>query len=204
MDLPELSRLVANLIRIGTILAVDHAAVRVLVKIGKLDSNWLPWLERRAGATTTWDPPTVGEQCIVFSPSGELAGGIVLTGLDSSAIQPPSHAPEKHVIKFPDGATFTYDHATSHLEITGIATATIVASDSITLDTPLTHCTGKLTADDLLTYGNGLTGTGGGNGNHVTGDFIHDEGVLSSHDIVLHTHQHQGVIAGGDITGVPI
>lgn len=204
MDLTELSRLVANLIRVGTIHAVDLAAVRVRVKTGSLITQWLPWLERRAGATTTWDPPTLGEQCIVFSPSGELAGGIVLVGLDSDTIQPPSHAAEKHVIRFPDGATFTYDHAASHLSITGIATATIVASDSITHDTPLTHLTGKLLVDDLLTYGNGLTGTGGGNGNRVTGDFIHDEGVLSSHGIVLHTHQHEGVISGGDITGVPI
>lgn len=204
MDLAELSRLVANLIRIGTIHAVDLAAVRVRVQIGPLTTQWIPWLEHRAGTTTTWDPPTIGEQCVVFSPSGELAGGIVLVGLDSDTIQPPSHAAEKHVIRFPDGATFTYDHAASHLEITGIATATIVASESITHDTPLTHLTGKLLVDDLLTYGNGLTGTGGGNGNVVTGNFVHDEGVLSSHGIVLHTHQHSGVIAGGDITGVPI
>ena len=204
MDLTELSRLVANLIRIGTILAVDHAAVRVRVKIGKLDSEWLPWLERRAGETTTWDPPTIGEQCIVFSPSGELAGGIVLVGLDSNSIPPPSYAPEQHVIKFPDGATFTYDHAASHLEITGITTATIVASESITHDTPLTHLTGKLLVDDLLTYSNGLTGTGGGNGTQITGNLTHTDGNLSSHGIVLHTHQHQGVVAGGGITGVPI
>lgn len=204
MDLTELSRIVANLIRIGTILAVDHAAVRVRVKIGKLDSEWLPWLERRAGATTTWDPPTVGEQCIVFSPSGELAGGIVLVGIDSNNIPPPSHAPEKHVIKFPDGATFTYDHAASHLEISGIATATLVASTSITHDTPLTHLTGKLLVEDLITYGNGLTGTGGGNGTQITGNLTHTEGNLSSHGVVLHTHQHRGVLPGGGITGVPI
>ena len=206
MDLTEISRLVANLIRIGTILDVDHAAVRVRVRIGTLDSNWLSWLALRAGTTTTWNPPTVGEQCIVFAPSGELANAIVLVGLNSDSIPPPSHAAEKHVIRFPDGATFSYDHAASHLAITGIATATIEASASITHDTPLTHLKGKLVVDDLLTYKNGLRGTGGtkGNGNIVTGDFIHDEGVLSSHGIILHTHRHTGVTAGGDNTGVPI
>jgi len=192
MDLTELSRLVANLIRVGTIHSVDLAAVRVRVQTGQLVTQWLPWLERRAGETTTWDPPTIGEQCIVFSPSGELAGGIVLTGLNSDSIPPPSHAGEKHVIKFPDGATFSYDHAASHLEISGVKTATLIASESITHDTPLTHLKGKLLVDDLFTYLNGLRGSGGGegNGNVVTGNFIHDEGVLSSHGIVLHTHDH--------------
>lgn len=199
MDLVELSRRLENLIRIGTIHSVDHAAVRVRVQSGNLVSHWLPWLERRAGNTTTWSPPTVGEQCVIFSPSGEPAGGVVLVGLDSAAIQPPSHAAEKHVIRFPDGATFSYDHAASHLDITGIATATIEAGTSVTLDTPLTHCTGKLTADDLLTYGNGLTGTGGSNGNTITGNLTHTAGNLSSNGIVLHTHHHADPAAGNPV-----
>lgn len=203
MDLVELSRRLENLIRIGTIHSVDHAAVRVRVQSGNLVSQWLPWLERRAGNTTTWSPPTIGEQCVIFSPSGEPAGGVVLVGIDSAAIQPPSHAPEKHVIRFPDGATFSYDHAASHLDITGIVTATIEASDSVTLDTPLTHCTGKLTTDDLLTYGNGLAGTGGVHGNTITGNLTHTDGHLSSNGIVLHTHHHTGVQPGGGNTGAP-
>lgn len=146
MDLQELSRRVANLIRIGTILAVDHAAVRVRVKIGKLDSKWLPWLEQRAGETTTWNPPTVGEQCIVFSPSGELAGGIVLVGLDSGSLQPPSHAAAEHTTRYPDGALVEYDHA-GHIYrlqvpdggkvILAIGATTLeLRGDGVTLTTP--------------------------------------------------------------------
>lgn len=204
MDLVELSRRLENVLRIGTIHSVDHASVRCRVQMGKLTSQWLPWIERRAGETTTWDPPTIGEQCIVFSPSGEPAAGFVLVGINSDSIRPPSHSPERHVIKFPDGATFSYDHAASHLDITGIATCHIEASESITHDTPLTHMTGKLVVDDLLTYGNGLRGTGGGEGNVITGDFIQTDGELSSNGIVLETHQHEGVISGGDISGVPV
>ena len=198
MDLTELSRRLENLIRIGTIHSVDHAAVRVRVDSGGLTSEWLPWLERRAGQTTTWNPPTIGEQCVVFSPSGEPAGGVVLVGIDSDLIPPPSHAQEKHVIKFPDGAVISYDHAASRLEITGCKTCHIEASESVTHETPLTHLTGKLVVDDLFTYKNGLRGSGGteGNGNVVTGNFTHDEGNLSSHGIVLHTHHHTGPEAG--------
>lgn len=200
MDLVELSRLVENLIRIGTILAVDHDAVRCRVKSGKLETNWLRWHTPRAGETRTWDPPTVGEQCIVLSPSGEIGNGVVFYGFNSDSHPAPSASADKHITYFPDGATFSYDHAASHLSIAGIATATIVASESITHDTPLTHLTGKLVVDDLLTYKNGLRGSGGtdGNGNVITGDFIHDEGILSSHGIVLHTHDHE------ESVGVPI
>ena len=204
MDSVELSRRLENLIRIGTVHSVDHAAVRLRVQTGKLVTDWLPWLEQRAGETTTWDPPTVGEQCVVFSPSGEPAGGIVLVGINSAAIQPPSDSPKKHIIKFPDGAVFSYDHAASHLEISGIKTATVVASEaiklvageSITLDTPLTHLTGKLVVDELLTYKNGLKGAGGGSGNAITGDFTQVGGNLSSNGIVLHTHNHTSPPAG--------
>ena len=228
MDLVELSRRLENLIRIGTIHSVDHAAVRVRVQSGNLVTQWLPWVEHRAGQTTTWDPPTVGEQCMVISPSGEPAGGIVIYGLHTAAIQPPSHSPDDHVTVYPDGTRSSYDHAeglhkvsypdgahisyhhpSSHLEAVGIDTALVNASTSITLDTPLTHITGKCVIDDLLTYGNGLAGTGGAHGSVIHGDINHDGthtqwgGALSSNGIVLHTHRHTGIQVGGSQTGTP-
>lgn len=203
MDLAELSRRLENIIRIGTVLAVDHDAVRCRVQSGKLETEWLRWHTPRAGATRTWDPPTVGEQAVVLSPSGELGNGVVFYGFNSDAHPAPSSSPAKHVVEFPDGATFFYDHAAGHLEITGIKTATVRASEEITLDTPHTHCTGKFTTDDLLTYNNGIVGTGGGNKNTFTGDFTHSGGKLDSNGVVLHTHCHTGVISGGANTGGP-
>lgn len=212
MDLAELSRRLENLIRIGTVLEVDHDAVRCRVKSGKLETEWLRWHTPRAGATLTWDPPTVGEQAMVLSPSGELANGLVFYGFNCDAHPAPSSSPVKHVVVLPDGATFSYDHAASSLDITGITTATVdagasitlVAGEKITLDTPLTHCTGKLTADGLLTYGNGINGTGGENKNSISGDFTHAGGSLSSNGIVLDGHHHSGVLPGGGETGDPV
>lgn len=228
MDLVELSRRLENLIRFGTIHAVDHAAVKVRVKTGELVTQWLPWIEQRAGQTTTWNPPTLGEQAIVFSPSGEPAGGIVLVGIDSTAIQPPSHNPDDHATRYPDGTLVRYDHAagimeavfpdggqirynhpSSHLEAIGVDTVLAQAATSITLDTPLVRITGKCVVEDLLTYQNGLNGTGGSNNNIVTGQFNHDGtfthtgGTLSSHGKILHTHTHTGVTPGGGNTGAP-
>ncbi|WP_295467111.1 phage baseplate assembly protein V [uncultured Pseudomonas sp.] len=36
----------------------------------------LPWLPLRTGKSREWDPPTVGEQVVIFSPSGQTAQGI--------------------------------------------------------------------------------------------------------------------------------
>lgn len=199
MDIPELSRLVENMIRIGTIHSVDHAKRRCRVQSGALVTQWLAWIERRAGETTTWDPPTFGEQAVVFSPSGEPANGIVFYGVPSDVIDTPSHDKDKHVIKFPDGAVFSYDHATSHLKISGIKTATMIASDQVEFDTPLVRMTGECEVLDRLTYRNGLSGYGGGYGNAITGDFTHMIGNLSSNGIILHTHHHDFPPAGDPI-----
>lgn len=238
MDLVELSRRLENIIRIGTILDVDHAAARVRVKSGQLETQWRPWVELRAGQTTTWNPPTIGEQCILFSPSGEPAGGIVLVGIDSDAIPPPSHSPDDHVTKYPDGTILRYDHEagiheaiypdgaeirynhhTSHLSATGIITGLVQAATSITLDTPLTHITGKCVIDDLLTYNNGLMGYGGsaGNGSKIEGDIHHINGAheqinieqvgtggqITSNGKRLDTHVHTDVMPGTANTGSP-
>lgn len=198
MDTVELSRRLENLIRLGTISAVDHANALCRVRSGGIETGWLPWFERRAGETRTWDPPTIGEQAMVLSPSGEPAGGLVLVGLFRAAHPAPDASPTTHVTDYPDGARISYDHASGHLEVAGIKTARIEASVSVTLDTPDVYCTSRLTVDGLLTYKDGLRGAGGtSNGNIVSGDFIHGgEGVLSSYGIVLSTHHHTDPDAG--------
>lgn len=167
MDLVELSRIVENIVRVGTVHSVDHAAVRCRVQSGALTTQWLRWHTPRAGSTTTWDPPTVGEQCIVLSPSGEAANGLVFYGLNSDAHQPPSHSPDEHATLYPDGASIIYNHATSALNISGVKTVTIQASEHFTVDCPEStftgnvHINGTATVDDLLTYLNGINGNGG-------------------------------------------
>src|SRR5690554_6174321 len=110
MDLVELLRLIHNLIRLGTIAEVDHSRARVRVQSGTLLTNWLPWIEARAGTTRTWSPPTVGEQVVVLSPGGDPAAGIVLTGLYQQAHPAPSHNANVIGRWLPDGTRVEYDH----------------------------------------------------------------------------------------------
>jgi phage baseplate assembly protein V len=203
MDIAELSRRLENLIRIGTVAEVDHANALVRVDTGGLRTAWLPWFEHRAGNTRSWDPFTVGEQVMILSPSGEPAAGIVLAGIYQTAHGAPSASASEHVTDFPDGARVSYDHASGALAATGIKTAVIEASSSVTADTPHTHITGVLEVDGLLIYHDGITGQGGGNGNTISGDFTHTAGNLSSNGIVLHTHYHTGVQPGAGNTAGP-
>lgn len=210
-SLAEVFRRLDNLVRLGTIAQIDHATARCRVHLGQLVTAWLPWISQRAGTTRSWTPPTVGEQVIVFSPSGEPAAGVVLTGIYTEAHDQPSSSATKHVVEFPDGARIEYDHAASALSATGIKTATVQASEHVTVDCPENTITGNvliqgsLTVEDLLIYRNGLNGSGGsaGNGNVITGDLTHTDGDLSSNGIVVHTHTHSGVQSGGDSTGGP-
>ena len=189
MDIAELSRRLENLIRIGTIAEVDHANALCRVESGGLLTDWLPWLAQRAGGTRTWSPPTVSEQVMIFSPSGEPGGGIVLTGIYRDTHPAPSAIATEHVMEFPDGARIVYDHAIGDLTVSGIQTATIQAAQLVTIDCPATHITGTLEVDQLITSHAGVT---------------NDGGVIQSDGIVLDSHRHGGVQPGNGNTGGPL
>lgn len=170
MDTNELFRLLLNLVRKGTVLAVDHKKALCRVATGELETNWLPWLTLAAGKTLTWAPPDEGEQIILLNPGGDPAEGVVLRGLYADDNAPPSDKPSTHTEVFPDGARIEYDHETQQLVLElpdgatvllsspgsvtiKTTTATIEASsatvkaDNITLDAAETHCTGNLSVD---------------------------------------------------------
>lgn len=201
----ELARRLDNLIRLGTVAEVDHAVARCRVQAGRLLTDWLPWMAPRAGDTLEWHPPTIGEQVVILCPSGEPAAGVVLTGLYTTAHDQPGTSPNEHLTVYPDGATIVYNHATGALNVAGIRTATVEASEHVTVDCPDSTITGNvliqgtLTVEDLLTYQNGLAGSGGtaGNGNTITGELTHIGGNLSSNGVVLHTHTHPDPGTGG-------
>lgn len=212
MDIEHILRLLQNLIRLGTVSDVSHGnPARVRVATGGLQTNWLPWREQRAGRTTTWDPPTIGEQVIILAPGGDLTGAIVLSGIHSDAIPPPSTSAAETVTQYPDGAVTKYDHESGKMTISGITSLDIQAADSvtiktktITLDADQTTSTGKHTIEGLLSYLAGLSGENGeGGSTSITGDINHQGGNLTSNGIILHLHFHGGVQPGSGDSGGP-
>lgn len=205
MTSAELSRMIANLIKQGTVAETNPAAGRVRVQLGELVTDWLPYFVPAAGGVSVHRPPSSGENCIVLSPSGEPANGLVLCGLASTQHPQPAQSADTTVMRCPDGAVFEYNHASGSLKISGIQTAEIQAAASLKIDCPQSTITGKLTVQGLLTYQAGMAGSNsaGGAAATITGNITHTEGSLSSNGITLHSHTHSGVQLGGGNTGAP-
>lgn len=208
MDANELTRLLLNLIRKGSVTEIDHAAKRCRVESGDLTTNWISWLTLRAGTTRTWNPPTVGEQVVLFAPGGDAADAVALCGIYSDDAPAPSDSPSLNTTHYPDGAVIEYDHETHALTATlpagGSAVLTAPASVTVntqtatvhaqeaTIDAPQTTCTGKLTVQGLITGQGGLAisgGAGGGPAATIEGG-LNATGDIKAGNISLQGHHH--------------
>jgi phage baseplate assembly protein gpV len=77
----EADRRLANLLQVGTVTSVNGATGRARVRVGDLDLPEIAVAQFRAGGTSLWWMPQVGEQVLVACPSGDVAQGIVLASL---------------------------------------------------------------------------------------------------------------------------
>lgn len=202
MTAAELSRLIENLIKQGTIAETDPARGRVRVRHGGLTTDWLPYFVPAAGGVSVHRPPSVGENCLLLSPSGEPANGVVLCGMASGRYPQPGSSADDTIVRFPDGALAQYNHASGHLDLSGVKTVTVQAAASLTIDCPANTVTGALTVQGPFTFLAGMSGSNstGGSAAVIRGNITHEDGSLSSNGIVLHTHTHP---ENGDRTDGP-
>ena len=206
-NINDLARTLRNMIRTGVIFETDLDAGRCRVQTGGNITDWLQWLTQRAGRSRTWWAPSVGEQVLILAVGGELDTAFVLPGIFSDDHPAPSASADALHIAFPDGAVIEYEPATSALTVSGIKTANVTASESltatvpevlvkassrITLDTPEVVCTNRLITGTLEVQKGGT----------MHGNIEHSGGALSSNGKVLHTHQHPG--DSGGTTGAPL
>ncbi|ENP2198866.1 phage baseplate assembly protein V [Salmonella enterica] len=232
-EIAELRRRIDNLIRTGVVTEVDLDAGTCRVKSGKLETRHLPITSLRAGDARMWWPPSPGEQVTLLCMSGEPETAIVLPGLFCDAFpQPDARAKTLH-IHFPDGAVIEYNANAGALLATGMTTASVETSESITastskatvnatesinattkqatvkatsitLDAPTVTCTGLMRAESIS-----VGGSGGGaatiNGPvNIKGSVTQTGGSLSSNGVALDLHKHDGVQPGGGTTGGPV
>lgn len=188
-DFAALSRMLENLIRFGVIAAVQMEPPRVQVKTGTLTTAWLPWLALRTGSDREWDPPTVDEQVILFSPSGQLANGVVLTGLFSDHIPANGNRAGLHRRTYADGAVIEYDSVAHHLNATlpESGTTSLVSKGGINIIGPINH------QGDYNQTGNQT----------ITGKVDVSIDVVAA-GISLVKHPHGNVKFGNDQSGGPL
>ena len=153
---------------------VDRAAGRCVVAAGDIVTRPLPWLERRAGTTRSWSPPSPGEQGVLVCPGGDPAGAFFIPGVFSDA-HPPIADDTRDAVEFPDGSTVEYDPDAHELIVT-------VADGAVRIVAPA----GVYIEGDL----------------DVKGRIVASEDILAD-TISLQDHRHAGVQPGGGQSGKP-
>jgi len=223
--LQELERRLNNLLMVGTIMSVDYAAARCRVEIGEIQTAWLKWFTTRANNDRSWWAPEVGEQVMVLSPSGELAQGTVLPAIYQGAHPGPGNRATHRIDDYGDGTRVTYDREASRLTIDCVGDVVIenansitintgttlditaggaatLAAPSVTVDSPQSTFTGKVTIQGKLTYLGGMAGSGGtGAAASISGDVSVTGGDVTADGVSLKTHTHPG--DSGGTTGAP-
>ncbi len=114
-EITELSRLLANLIRIGTIEEADYRKALVRVSSGEMLTGWIPWITRRASFDADWWAPEIGEQVVLLSPVGDPVQAVVLPAIYQAEHPAPESRETIQKITFADGAWCSYDRAAKKL-----------------------------------------------------------------------------------------
>lgn len=216
----EMNRRLENVIRLGRIKTVTPSKPfhTVTVDLGDIVTDELRVLNLRAGKDSTHDLPSIKEECVVFSPAGELALGIVVVGLNNENFPTPSQDPDIKLRLFEDGAVISYDTKNHSLQaiLPGGATAILTAPGGLTVNADTT-INGKLFVNgDQTNVGNvqidGSTAMTGNNtiggsqlvqgSSYSSGDFS-TAGDVKAGDISLRFHKTKDVKSGSDLSGVP-
>ena len=140
-----LHRAIQDALTIAVVEELDYELLRMRVRWGPPEasslSRWLPWIGNRSGETVSdWNPPQVGEACLMLAPFGIMQVAMVL-----GAVATEEHAvPEEHrrgdrwSREWADGSSVSYDgeednqtmalHSARDLAITCKGTLTLRAS----------------------------------------------------------------------------
>lgn len=177
------------LIRVAVVASVDLAAGTCTVTLDEAgeggddaESPPVRWLHSRMGETRAWLPPAVGEQGLLLCPGGELGAAVFVGGLHCNAFPPPIDE-QVALLRFKDGAVFSYDPDAHELllQLPSGATTVLVSDGGIDLQGDV-KIAGALDVSATITASEDVIGGGKS----------------------LKDHRHSGVAAGGSQTGAPV
>ncbi len=129
-EIADLRRRLSNLLRIGCVSAVNYKEAVARVKIGDLETTWLPWL-LRDGDDKSWHGVDLNEQVLVLSPCGDLNQGLILPSVYK---EPISANPNLLLWHFKDGSVLSFNRSTGDLNAQITGNASIISQKSITAE----------------------------------------------------------------------
>jgi phage baseplate assembly protein V len=181
-DQPDIVGDPAQILREGRIVSVNRGTSTCVVAIGdpddeggEVETGNIPWLCARAGETIVWSAPSEGEAVLLACPGGDIAQGIAIPGIYSTAFPAPGNG-SREFIRYEDGAEMGYDPESGEADITlpSGGRLTIIADGGVTIQ------------GDLKVEGE-----------------IEAEGDVTGSGVSLANHTHGGVQAGGAETQAP-
>ncbi|AXO88997.1 phage baseplate assembly protein V [Pseudomonas parafulva] len=168
-------RMLAGLLIPCRVVAVDLAAAMVRVSDGDdWTSAWVRWHAQAAGKARHWRAPSLGEQGVLVSPSGEPAQGTFVPGLYGNAGGPPDNRDHVEVWRFDDGGSLVYDWQAKSYTITlpsGTATVKVGGSEVVVTDDAITATAGAVTITGPVVINGTL---------RVTGDILGGARILDT------------------------
>lgn len=182
----EHQRRLHNIATIGTVIDIDADTALMRLAVGENETDWVNVPTIAAGAISVWRCPSIGEQYLLVSPSGELANAIPVISLYSEHNPSPSTDPNEIRIRYNDTDFCSIDVVNSQLTM-HISQITNQAATSIVWDTPSATLTGNLQVDGSINCGKSIAAA--------------DEVTASGIDLTTHTHG--GVKSGASSTGQP-
>lgn len=105
----EHDRMIAAMLMPCVVVGVDLAAPAVRVSNGEWTSAWVRWHSLAAGKARHWRAPSLGEQGVLFNPSGQAGMGTFIPGLYGNAGGQPDNRDHVEVWRFEDGGSLVYD-----------------------------------------------------------------------------------------------
>ena len=137
----EHDRMIAAMLMPCAVVGVDLAAGMVRVTNGEWTSAWVRWHSLAAGKARHWRAPSLGEQGVLFNPSGQAGMGTFIPGLYGNAGAPPDNRDHVEVWRFDDGGSLVYDWQSMTYTITlptGTVTIKVGSTEVVVTDDAVT------------------------------------------------------------------
>lgn len=206
----DANRRLENIVRFGTIKTINPSKPipRVIVNLDDIDTPEIRCLNIRSGADSTWDMPSINEECVVISPCGEIGqASFVMFGFYNDEHPAPSDNLNQKIRMFGDGCVISYDISAHHLSavLPGGGTAVLTATGGVTINGDTTiNGNLQVNGSTAMTGNNTVSGSQLVQGSsHSSGQFSTEVDVTAG-SISLKGHKHSDVQTGGGNTGGPL
>ena len=185
----EHDRMIAAMLMPCAVVGVDLPAGAVRVSNGEWTSAWVRWHSLAAGEARHWRSPSLGEQGVLFNPSGQAGIGTFIPGLYGNAGAQPDNRDHVEVWRFDDGGSLVYDWAASSYTITvpsGTVTIKVGGTELVVTDNAVTVKSGTVDIEAAVNIKGPVKIDGP---LHVTGNIDGDANIMAAGNSDNH-HKH--------------